>query len=166
MTMTLAMNPHFELHVRPSLAFVSVVRRFVEELTKRFLSPDDASRIALATHELLENAVKFSTDGATTIRMEIDAALVRVVVRNRAARRHIDAVQALLAGIAESANPDDFYQALFVKRARVRDGSGGLGLARICAEAEMELTCRVTDDELELDATSAILTGGATCSKY
>src|SRR5947209_8429255 len=71
---------YFELNFRPNVALVSVVRRFVNEFYQRFLSdPDATSRLALATHELLENAVKYSKDGETTIRIELEHSTPKVV---------------------------------------------------------------------------------------
>lgn len=163
-------RPYFELNFRPNFALVTVVRRFVSEFNRRFLTDPDSSRVALATHELLENAVKFSEDGATTIRMEILEAveyrkLVRVVLRNRAAPMHIEAVQRILASVATSESPSRFYQQLLVKRAKVKDGSGGLGLARICAEGEMEVTCSVEGNTITIEASTTIEEGAAACLK-
>jgi hypothetical protein len=156
-------KPYFELNFRPNFALVTVVRRFVSEFNRRFLDEPDSSRIALATHELLENAVKFSEDGATTIRMEIVEAdgdrTIRVILRNRAAPAHIDAVKRILAGIAEASTPFGFYQQLLVKRAKVKDGSGGLGIARICAEGEMAVRCAVEGNVIEIEAATAIEKG-------
>lgn len=163
-------RPYFELNFRPNFTLVTVVRRFVGEFNRRFLSDADSARVALVAHELLENAVKFSADGATTIRMELDeetgeGVVVRVVLRNRASQRNIDAIQALVAGVAEAGDAAAFYQQLLVKRSRVKDKSGGLGIARICAEAEMELTCRVQGDAIEIEATTVLAKEGVTCSR-
>src|SRR5580658_9449719 len=92
---------YFELNFKPNVALVSVVRRFVTEFYQRFLSdPDGTSRVALATHELLENAVKYSKDGETTIRIDVDTnqtpKQVRIKLRNRAAPEHIAAIRELL----------------------------------------------------------------------
>ena len=157
-------RPYFELNFRPNFALVTVVRRFVSEFNRRFLDEPDSSRIALATHELLENAVKFSADGATTIRMEIVERAgrdreIRIILRNRAEPAHIDAVKRILAGIAEDSSATGFYQKLLVKRARITDGSGGLGLARICAEGEMAVTCAVEGNVIAIEAAASIENG-------
>lgn len=167
----MAVTPYFELNFRPNFALVTVVRRFVAEFNKRFLNEPDSSRVALATHELLENAVKFSEDGATTIRMEMlevpaVSTRVRVALRNRASLAHIASVKRILAGIAEAGSAGKFYQQLLVQRAKVMDGSGGLGLARICAEADMDVTCIVEGDVIAIDATTTIGRGDSSCSKY
>src|SRR5262249_11357947 len=58
-----------ELEGTIALDDVSHVRRFVETLHRRVaMTDDDASRLAMVTHELLENAIKFSADGGASLR--------------------------------------------------------------------------------------------------
>jgi hypothetical protein len=146
-------TPYFELSFRPNVALVSVIRRFVLEFYQRFLGDADAtSRVALATHELLENAVKFSTDGATTIRIEVhqdkNPHVVDIELRNRAEPANVAAMRDILDGVASAPDALAFYQQLLVKRAKVSGKSGGLGLARICAEGEMHLSHRIVDGDV------------------
>ena len=64
----------FELKFCPSLELIPIVRRFVEIFYSQLLAQDDvAARIALATHELLENSVKFSSDGMASIHIGVAA---------------------------------------------------------------------------------------------
>src|SRR5437660_1066565 len=65
-------STRFELTLRPNLELVATVRLFVESFYHRTLSDEELSgRLAIATHELLENAVKYSVDGETSLRIEI-----------------------------------------------------------------------------------------------
>src|SRR5689334_16055612 len=119
---------YFELNFRPNVALVSVVRRFVSEFYQRFLSdPDGTSRVALATHELLENAVKYSKDGETTIRIDVDQhadpKTVRIVLRNRAEPANIAAIRTILDGVAAAPDSFGYYQALLVQKAKTKTGS-------------------------------------------
>jgi anti-sigma regulatory factor (Ser/Thr protein kinase) len=76
----------FELTFSPDITLISVVRRFVSTFYGHVLEDKDASsRITVATHELLENACKYSCDGETTLRIEVvdTGAGVRIRTSNR-----------------------------------------------------------------------------------
>jgi anti-sigma regulatory factor (Ser/Thr protein kinase) len=146
----------FELSFRPSIELVSLVRRFVEAFYAQILADADlASRVALATHELLENAVKYACDGETRIRMEIRTPAahpqIQIVTRNRALTEHARAVAVRLDEMNTLGDPFGYYQALMKRTSKLR---GGLGLARIAAEAEMQITCAVDGDHVEVRATA------------
>jgi hypothetical protein len=154
--------PCFELHFRPDVPSATVVRRFVADMYQRFLSDSEAaSRIALATHELLENAARYAKGGETTLRIEVDleqqARPITIELRNRAEPANIAAIREILDGLAGAPSASTFYQQLLMRRVQAKDRSRGLGLARICAECDMRLTCRVVDDDVSIiEATTAI----------
>src|SRR5689334_7637909 len=93
----------FELQFRPSATLIQVVRRFVFDFYEGVLDdPDTVARVALATHELLENAVKYSLDGATELSLGIEeleggTREVALRLRNRAAASDVEALTALFA---------------------------------------------------------------------
>jgi anti-sigma regulatory factor (Ser/Thr protein kinase) len=156
-----ARNAYVELNFRPNVQLVSVVRRFVSEFYQRTLKdPDVTARVALATHELLENAVKYSKDGETTVRIEIasegEPREIAILLRNRAEDRHVAAIREIVDGVTDAPDAFAYYQQLLVRKAKIKQGSG-LGLARICAEGEMNIVLRVLDgDVVELEATTHV----------
>lgn len=147
---------YVELEFCPSPGLVPIVRRFVSAFYERLLSQADAaSRLALATHELLENTVKYSVDGVSSIHLGVvrreDGTEISVRTRNRSSPGDRASAAAIVDEIKAAPDAFSYYQQVMRKNARRLDGSG-LGLARVWAEAEMTLDARVERDELILSA--------------
>lgn len=141
---------YFELHVRPSIKILSTIRRFVSEFYERVLNDADvSSRLAVATHELLENAIKYATTPETTLRIEYVPETAIVVIRlwNDTSPAHIAKLRDLLDRMAAASSPSMFYEAL-LRGDLPSPSNGGVGLARIYADAGMTLRCEVEDDRL------------------
>jgi hypothetical protein len=143
---------------RPEL--VSIVRRFVSDFYDRTLcDPDATSRVALATHELLENAVKYSRDGRAKVRIEVtgvaDRVRVRIRTKNRAEPADAEHIQRTIDEMT-SMDANVYYLSLMRKNASRTDGSG-LGLARIHAEAEMAMSVRCRNGTITVSAETEVL---------
>jgi hypothetical protein len=153
----------FELTFRPDLELVTDVRDFVESFYLRVLQDRDLSgRLAIATHELLENAVKYSLDGETSLRIEVvpardadDARAIAVRTRNRAREPHVATLLGYLDEMRAAADADAYYLQR-MRRAMHDTDVSQLGLARVRCEAEMQLSCVVEGDTVTINAETTV----------
>ena len=130
------------LTFHPSDALVSIVRRFVLDVFDDVVGDRDAiSRVALATHELLENAVKYAASDEAEVSVAVSGDRLRrkvvVTTRNRASREHLDAAARHLDELMAAPDAVAHYQQLI--RRTAREHGSGLGLARVRAEAVMAM---------------------------
>lgn len=146
---------------------VSVVRRFVQSLYERVLKDRvTSSMLAIATHELLENASKFNIDEETTLWVSVTPqteslsdAVVMIRTRNRATPENILMAQRMITTVRSAEDPYKYYQELILATADLPDVSG-LGLARIRAETPMTIDFKVEGDEIEIVAQAQLRFGG------
>jgi hypothetical protein len=152
-------RPYFHLVFRPNIKLVSTVRRFTGEFYRRVLVDQElASRLALATHEMLENAVTYANDEETAIRIDVEGDLLCVRTWNSAAPDRIAAIKKAIDSVMAAPDPDAFYQEQMIVAAKRNDGSG-LGLARIRGEAEMNLSYEFDNNKACIRAVAKIVGG-------
>ncbi|HEY4239648.1 MAG TPA: ATP-binding protein [Kofleriaceae bacterium] len=142
-------NPaYFHVAFRPNLRLVSTVRRFTDEFYRRVLVDQEvSSRLALATHELLENAVAYAVDGETGVRIDLADDNLTIKTWNRTSADRVESVRAAIDEMNRAPDADEYYQLMLLKTAKRTDGSG-LGLARIRAEADMSVSYEIEDDRV------------------
>lgn len=150
----------FELVFHPNPDLVTDVREFVETFYRHFLADRDLTgRLTLATHELLENAAKYSSDGETTFRIEVAPAsgMTSIIVwtRNRADERHVRTLRGYLDEMRASGDPEAYYHQR-MRRAARETARSQLGLARIQCEAAMALSCTVEGDTVTIHAEATV----------
>lgn len=140
----------------PDVNLIDLVREFVTNLYNHVIGSGETSdKVAIATHELLENSVRYSLDGETIMRIEFtpettNRTRLLVRVQNRANDSHTARVRALLDEMAGACDAGSFFQALIERTADSEES--GLGLARIWAEADMRLTYQRAGDLLTITA--------------
>ncbi len=151
---------HLDLPLTISPAIVSPTRRLLETKLAPVLDDDDAVfRVAMAAHELLENAAKYASDGKARLEVDVSAheedALVRVVVTNNAVREHIDQLAACFAEMKAESDAMAHYFALM--RRNAKNGSiSRLGLARVRAEGEMEIAVDIDGETVKVVASAIV----------
>lgn len=133
----------FGLQLPPQARMVSIVRRFVEESFEELVgNVDEVHRISLAVHELLENAAKYSIGTRTGLRVRIEPnGPASIEMTNETTPEHIARLRACVHEI-QAAEPFAHYQALMRRTVGV-DEESGLGLARIRAEGDLNLSLEV-----------------------
>jgi two-component sensor histidine kinase len=145
----------------PDARLVTALSRLVSEYCRMVLEDADAaSRFHMAAHELVENVAKYSTGSRMRLEVELGEAggshVMRVRVCNETSAQQLREVEKRLTELAAAENPVKLYDRLIRETAPISDVSG-LGLARIRAEAELELDYRVEGNELTISVQGPVL---------
>ena len=133
---------------------VSIVRRFVEESFEKLVGdPEAVFRVSLAVHELLENAAKYAIGDKTglSVHFESNGSAARIRLTNQTTPEHIARLRACIDEIQGSAEPFVLYQTLMRRTFGVQEESG-LGLARIRAEGELDLSLEIEGSMVTITA--------------
>jgi two-component sensor histidine kinase len=153
----------FELTFEPVPGLIGPTRRFVQDSIQPLVrDPDDVSRIAMAAHELMENAVQYGTGRVTRLGVAIStgdeqhAGEVTMRLINEAAPAHIERLRAGVAALGEPSTALEHYRFLMMRQWDVNQESSGMGLARIVVESEMKLAVEVDGPRVILSASGRL----------
>lgn len=145
-----------ELRFQPTVELIASTRRFVcAYFEPLFADPDVVSRIGLATHELLENILKYATDGRTMTRVDLvevgRSRTLTIETTSIVTPERRAGLEEIFQEMGSAVDASSYYQ-LTMCRARHRRHGSGLGLARIWAEAEMKLSVEFADELVTIRA--------------
>jgi len=153
------MNQHMssqglELALTVSPRMVSTVRRFVDLVAEQMgVGADISRRVALTVHELFENVAKYGQQRRGVLRLDVETEgrqhKLLVTVKNYTSRSQVDRLQQVFQAMETGPDALTYYFTLLR-----RQDQSGLGLARIRAEGEMQLSLAVSGEEVSICATS------------
>jgi len=140
-TSELAGRPiYLMLRMKPPWVFVDEIRRFVESFCACACPGQSReAQVALAVHELMQNAIPQASGEDVDLTLQVDpkADRIEVAVTNPCSDEAFAELQARVARI--NAEPDALRSYLRAMEESPIAARGGLGLARIRFEAQLEL---------------------------
>ena len=146
-------DDYVELRFGPRWTYISCVRKFLAGFFLIGLSDkEQAEQISTAASELLENAVKYSSEGNSYLRVEISRRRgeVDVLVENPAEPEQINVLRREFA-LVTAAEPEAVYLKRMEEAARAGNQSR-LGLIRIRYEAGAQLRLEIKERAVGIHA--------------
>jgi len=146
-----------------ALSVVGSTRRYLDQLTLA-LGADaaSASRVALAVHELFDNAVRHASGGSVELAVELEdgsAGLASLTVQtlNQVSEQDCLEIRRILDDVSGASDPTGHFDREI--RASVGRRRSGLGLMRVCAEANMKLSCHCEKGSLSVTGKTTVTLG-------
>jgi anti-sigma regulatory factor (Ser/Thr protein kinase) len=144
------------LRMHPSWNNVDDIRHFVEIFCAS-ACPEAAreEQLALATHELVQNAIANAVSADIALQLELDrkTGRVRVSVSNDA---HADQIEVLRERLGRTLSHEDPLEGYLAAMKDDPHSRGGIGLARIRFEAALELDLEVAGERVTMHATGPL----------
>ncbi|HEY5961212.1 MAG TPA: hypothetical protein VIV60_31865 [Polyangiaceae bacterium] len=140
-----------QVRIETSPQFLTQLGEFTTAYTRFRFHPRTAEKLALASNELIENAVSYgSVSGDVVYMLHESDHDIEVCVSNHAPpgrlsnlRTHIDRIRA---------DPQRVFEDEMSRSVSGTGGRASLGLARICHEAQMDLELEVDGNRITMRA--------------
>ncbi|HWE26971.1 MAG TPA: hypothetical protein VHB97_03170 [Polyangia bacterium] len=148
------MRDYLKLQLTPAWELVNSTREYVlAMLTHTIGDAAMASQVALAAHELVENAMKYSAPGQK-IRMHLEerSGALLVTVENEARKEDIANLISEITAVCETKDPMGYYRSKIELAITRTDGRACLGLARIRFESQMQIKWTVAGRRVRISA--------------
>ena len=145
------------LRMQPSWVVVDDIRHFVETFCASACpEAEREQQLALAAHELVQNAIANAATPDVELRLEVDRTTetVSVSVSNHARADQIAVLRTRLSETQAHPNPLDGYVAALRADPESR---GGIGLARIRFEAALDLALDVDGERVTIRAAGPLV---------
>lgn len=129
------------IRMRPSWRFIDEIRRFVESFCACVPGTPDhrEAQLAIAVHELVQNAIVPAGQGDVELLLDVDPAADRVVVSVKNACTDAEYAELERRVREMNAEPDALRHYVETMRSSPTHVRGGLGLARVRYEGQLEL---------------------------
>jgi len=129
------------LRMKPPWVFVDEIRRFVESFCACACPGQTReAQVALAVHELMQNAIPHAAGESVDLTLQVDPSSdkIEIAVSNPASAEQFAEVKARLDRI--NGEPDPLQSYLRAMAEAPMNQRGGLGLARVRFESQLDLT--------------------------
>ena len=153
MRVATGVDDHVELLFRPRWTYISCVRKFLSGFFLIGLSDRErAEQISMAAHELLENAIKYSSEESSHLRVQVTMrpGEIDLVVENPADPHQINVLRREFA-LINTAEPEEMYLRRMQEAAR-SGGQSRLGLIRIRHDAGATLRLEAGERDVAIHA--------------
>lgn len=136
-------QPLVFMRFRPAWTYIDGIREFGRFFCQAtFGTPELADRACVIIQEVLENAVKYSTNEADSeleLAIDSDGTNILFSVSSPPDQEHLRILREELTGL-HALDPQQAYLAAFLRAANEPDAPSRLGLARVRYEGEVELS--------------------------
>ncbi len=145
------------LRMKPPWVFIDEIRRFVESFCAcAATGANRESQLALAVHELMQNAVPHSHDEEVDLVLQVDTDgdRVEVAVTNCCTEAEYKAIHERVSRM--NSEPDALRHYVTAMKESPSTVRGGLGLARVRFEAQLELSVSRSPGHVTVHATGPL----------